>query len=126
MSTRLELDLSCVHTDDQQLIKNVCAAMKMARQDLCLKNFNISCTGQVYSVTAAIPSAGVVEINKVDLEAISSVNPLRVTSMAVVCDTTPSQPAVSLKVKVCSVDYPITVTDTHIVEITKKRRWVDC
>ena len=118
----VSIDLSGVSVTDQSLVKDVCAVLSTA----CKVNAGsgpesiaVSCNAQVYFVTATFPRGAVVEVAKSDLDTITDVNPLRVTATSVFYDGE----RVHIKVRLCSYDHPITVTETSLVRVMKKRRW---
>ena len=117
--TTVELDLSAVAPDDQALVQNVCAVMATLRKDIVVNDISITSAGQVYHVVAGFPKGMVVEVGKTEMDSIIDVNPLRVSSVSVLSDGTKA----SLKVRVCSMDHPVTITETSLVRVTKKRRW---
>lgn len=117
----VKLDLSEVSHDDQNMVRDVCAVMSVIRKELILTNFKITMSGQFYIITADFPKTALpLELGKAEMDTITDVNPLRVTCVSLVCDVN----NVTLKVRVSSVLHPITVTDTSIVRVVKKRRWL--
>lgn len=116
----VRVDLSSVAVDDQCLIKDVCAVVAAIREDLVVTDFRISVSGQIYHIVAEFPKGGVVELTKAEMETITDVNPLRVTSVSALFDGS----QMCLKVRVCSMDHPITITETALVRVVKKRKWI--
>ena len=117
------LDLSHVSVDDQTLVRDVCAVLAVMRKDLHISNIEITASGQSYVITASFPFESAVEISKAELDTLMDVNPLRVVSASVLCGGGPARVPAQIRLRVCSMDYPISVTDTSIVKVVKKRRW---
>ena len=115
----ISVDLSNVAVEDQQLVKDVCAVVATIRKDVSVSDIQVAVVGKVYHVVAGFPKGAMVEVTKAELETISDVNPLRVACVSVFCDGT----QVYLKIRVCSMDHPVTVTETTLVRIVKKRKW---
>jgi hypothetical protein len=113
------VDLSQVASEDQVLIKDVCAVLVAIRPDINVESISVTILNQVYHVAAAFPSSTVAEIHKSDLDAITDVNPLRVAGTSVVYDGT----RLSIKARVCGFSHPITCTDTQLVRVVKRKRW---
>ena len=114
------VDLSCVAVDDQYLVKDVCAVMAAVRKDVSASEIRVTATGQVYSIVASFNKGATVEVTKAEMETITDVNPLRVTCVSLVVDGSQTY----LKARVCSMDHPITVTETTLVRVIKKRKWL--
>lgn len=120
--THVAVDLSAVAAADQALVKDVCAVLASvfrAAAKPALEQITVSSNGKVYLVVATFPKGALVEVAKTDLDTVCDVNPLRVVAASVLHDG--ERPHV--KVKVCSFDHPVTVTDTHLVRVVRKRRW---
>lgn len=118
--TDVEVDLACVAACDQLLVKDVCAVLgAMFRGGAGVEKLSVSCHGPVYFVLVVFRKGAVVEVAKSDLDTIADVNPLRVTACSVLCDGD----CICIKVRVGSFDHPITITDTELVRVVKKRRW---
>jgi hypothetical protein len=119
----VEVDLAAVATGDQELVRNVCAVLASVFRAGARpppESISVSSNGRIYIVVAAFaPGAAVLEVAKADLDTVCDVNPLRVVSASVLHDG--ERPPV--KVRVCGFDHPVTVTDTHIVRVVRKRRW---
>lgn len=112
------VNLSAVAVLDQALVKDVCAVLRsIAPSDF--EDLSVSSSGKMYSVVGSFPKGHAVELAKTDLDTLCDVNPLRVVSSSVLYDGERAR----IRVKVCSTDHPITVTDAHIVKVVKKRRW---
>jgi hypothetical protein len=120
--TQLAVDLSAVAAGDQALVKDVCAVLASvfrAGAQPAAERVAVSSNGKVYLVVASFAKGAVVEVAKADLDTVCDVNPLRVVAASVLHDG--ERPHV--KVKVCGFDHPVTVTDTHLVRVVRKRRW---
>lgn len=120
--TEVAVDLSAVAAGDQVLVKDVCAVLASvfrAGANAAFEHITVTSNGKVYLVVAAFPKGAVVEVAKTDLDTVCDVNPLRVVAASVLHDG--ERPHV--KVKVCGFDHPVTVTDTHLVRVVRKRRW---
>jgi hypothetical protein len=118
----VEVDLAAVAAGDQALVKDVCAVLGSvfragARPPPA--SISVSSSGRVYTVVAAFAPGAVLEVGKADFDTICDVNPLRVVSASVLHDGERSH----VKVRVCGFDHPVTVTDTDIVRVVRKRRW---
>ena len=113
------VDLGCVASEDQLLVKDVFAVLVSIRPDLRFESISVTTVNNVYHITASFPASIVAEIHKTDLDVIIDVNPLRVSGVSVVHDNT----RLSLKVKVCGFAHPITCTDTQLVRVVKRKRW---
>lgn len=113
------VDLSNVAHDDQTIIKDVCAVLAALKRTLRIKEISVTAAGDIYNVTATISGSTAVEIAKSDMDTIVDINPLRVTGVSVVT----GEDSPLLKVRVCSLMHPVTITDTQIVKVVKKRRW---
>lgn len=120
--TVVSLDLANVAACDHALVKDVAAVLASIFQSSVsagLESLRVSCNGQVYFVIGSLAKGAVAEISKSDLDTISDVNPLRVTASSILYDGE----RVHVKVRVSSFDHPLTITDTQLVRVVKKRRW---
>lgn len=121
-SLEIAVDLSNVAASDHMLVKDVCAVLSTmyktaGRQGLeCIQ---ITSNASVYFAVATFSKGSVVEIAKSDMDTIMQVNPLRIPGISVLHDGE----KMHVKVRICSFDHPLTVTDTDIIRIVKKRRW---
>ena len=118
----LSVDMSAVTLTDQPLVKDVCAVlatMYKRTSNQGIDSISISCNGQIYLITAKFPQGMVTEICKSDLDTIVDINPLRVNGVSILYDGN----SIHIKIKVCGFDHPVTITDTQLVRVVKKRRW---
>eukprot|EP00961_Rhodomonas_salina_P052055 698837-Rhodomonas_salina.2 len=117
------VDMSCVTATDYNLVKDVCAVLaslcRCVAGDSATKISVSLRKAQLYCVMATFSKDCVVNISKGELETLTDVNPLRVVESSVMynCD------GLHVKVTVCGYDHPVTVTETALVRIVKKRRW---
>lgn len=125
MST--ELDLTNVPPDDQHMLQNICAVVHTLYDSTGLQNMSVVVlpSSQAYNLLVQFAPNCIVQVSKSDMETIVDVNPLRISSVNMLCDTSQSTPRIHLQIKVFSHDYPLMITDTHIVKVVKKRRWKD-
>ena len=120
--TEVTVDMSNVLASDHHLVRDVCAVLatlyrKSGKQTL--ERIPVTSSGQIYFVVATFAKGAVTEICKSDLDTLADVNPLRVTAASVLHDGE----CLHVKVRVCSFDHPVTVTDAELVRVVKKRRW---
>lgn len=119
---QVTVDLSDVQTSDQPLIRDVCAVLATVYRhtgQTPIDTISVTTSGAHYLVVASFKQGAVTEIYKSDLDAVADVNPLRVSGIALQHDGS----TLRIKVKVCGMNFPVTVTDTELVRVVKKRRW---
>lgn len=116
------VDMSAVQLADQSLVRDLCAVLGTIYKTTshqAIDSITVSSNGHTYIIVAKFPKASVTEICKSDLDTLSDINPLRVSGASILFDCE----SLHLKVKVCGFDHPLTVTDTDLVRVIKKRRW---
>ena len=124
ISVEVNLDLSNVLPRDYVLVRDVCAVLATVCKSTskqALDKISVCTNADIYYITASFTKGYVIELSKAELDTICDVNPLRVLCISVLYDGE----RVNIKVKVASYDHPLTVTNTDIVRIVKKRKWVN-
>jgi hypothetical protein len=124
VNVEVNLDLSNVLPRDYSLVRDVCAVLatvckSTSRQ--ALDNITVCTNADIYFITASFLKGYVIEFSKAELDTICDVNPLRVLCISMLYDGE----RVNIKVKVASYDHPLTITNTDIVRIVKKRKWIN-
>lgn len=110
--------LDGVHDEDKPIVKNVIAVVEQLK-DKMFKSWSCSVAKGYYVLTVYFHD-GDWELSSRELDTIYEVNPLRVTS---VCLQSLGQ-KITLRVKISDRNEPIMLTDTQLVYVRKRSRWV--
>jgi hypothetical protein len=111
--------LDRVHQEDRVIIKNVVAAIEAMKKGKLFTSWTYDVGSGCYIVTAHITEADC-EFSSRELEMLHDVNPLRVMCVSIQRMAGKN----SLRVKVSDRDQPLMLTDTQVVHVRKKSRWL--
>ena len=117
-----EPELPSVYSEDKVVVRNVLYAAKMClRESNRLENWSVVVQDKSYVLNMYFAADSEVDINVRDLNTIVDVNPLRVLSVSIVkignCTLT-------LRAVVGNKDHPLMLTETDVVRIRKRSRFL--
>ena len=117
-----EPELPSVYSEDKVVVRNVLYAAKMClRESNRLENWSVVVQDKSYVLNMYFAADSEVDINVRDLNTIVDVNPLRVLSVSIVkignCTLT-------LRAVVGNKDHPLMLTETDVVRIRKRSRFI--
>ena len=117
-----EPELPSVYSEDKVVVRNVLYAAKMClRESNQLENWSVVVQDKSYVLNMYFAADSEVDINVRDLNTIVDVNPLRVLSVSIVkignCTLT-------LRAVVGNKDHPLMLTETDVVRIRKRSRFL--
>jgi hypothetical protein len=108
-----------VHEEDKPIVRNVIAVIEAFKKTKTFSSWSCNVAKGQYIVTAFL-AEGDWEIGSREMDAIYEVNPLRVLSVSV---QNQGQRA-SLKVRISDRNEPIMLTETQLVHVRKRSRWL--
>jgi len=111
--------LERVHQEDRLIIKNVIAAIEAMKKGKLFTSWTCDLGKGCYIVTAHITEADC-EFSSRELEMLHDVSPLRVLSVSIQRQSGKN----SLRVRVSDKDQPLMLTDTQVVHVRKRSRWL--
>ena len=112
--------LDTVHAEDRPIIRNVVAVIEVIKPEKILTAWEVQLGKGCYIVTAFIRDDTDCEFSTRELESIHDVNPLRVLSASV----SRQNAKLSIKVRISDRDTPLMLTETQIVQVCKRSRWL--
>jgi hypothetical protein len=115
----MDVYLERVHQEDRVIVKNVIAAIEAMKKGKLFTSWTCDLGKGCYVVTAHITESDC-EFSSRELEMIYDVSPLRVMCVSLQRLTGKN----SLRVKVSDRDQPLMLTDTQIVHVRKRSRWL--
>jgi hypothetical protein len=105
--------------EDRLIIKNVTAAMEAMNKGKLFTSWTCDLGKGCYIITAHITEADC-EFSSRELTMLHDVSPLRVLSVSIQRQSGKN----SLRVRVSDKDQPLMLTDTQIVHVRKRSRWL--
>lgn len=111
--------LEGVHEEDRPIVRNVIAALELIKKAKLFSSWTCTVARGNYIVTAFI-AEGDWEISSRELDTIYEVNPLRVLSVVVQCQAQRT----SLRVRISDRNEPLMLTETQLVHVRKRSRWL--
>ncbi|EKX35653.1 hypothetical protein GUITHDRAFT_118140 [Guillardia theta CCMP2712] len=109
---------SGIKPDDRVVIENVIAVMKTLSRDLSFSDFEIRSTQNGFVLIAKTCSH--VMVGMADLQVIKDCNPVRIQNVAVAWG---ENNRLAVHVKILNSTAPVTVTETDIIRVKRKRLW---
>ena len=114
-------NLDAVHEEDRLIVRNVVVALQALRRDQRLfSSWTVGLQGPCYVVTAFLLESTDYEVGSRELEMIHDVSPLRVQSVAM--GRVGGKHVV--RVLVVNKDQPLMLTETQVVHVRKRSRWL--
>ena len=104
--------------DDRVVVRNVIAALCTLRHQRMFVDMNVERVSGGYNLFATIADGEDFDFNTTDLEILTSVSPLRITSAAI----ERRKGSIQLRVRIISSDQPVNITDTMVTHIRKRQR----
>lgn len=115
----MDLGLEGVLEEDRPIVRNVIAALEAVKRNKLFTSW--TCTvGQGYYLVTAYMAEGDWELGARELDTVYEVNPCRVVSVSV---ANQAQRA-AVKVKVSDRNQPLMLTETQLVHVRKRSRWL--
>jgi hypothetical protein len=111
--------LEGVHEEDRPIVRNVIASLEAIRKAKLFTSWSCSVGKGHYIVTAYLTDTDW-ELGSRELETIHDVNPLRVVSVCV--QSQAKRP--SVRVKISDRNEPLMLTETQLVHVRKRSRWL--
>jgi len=109
---------SGIKPDDRVVIENAIAVMKSLNRDLSFSDFEIRSTQNGFVLIAK--TASHVMVGMTDLQVIKDCNPVRIQNVAVAWG---ENHRLAVHVKILNSTAPVTVTETDIIRVKRKRLW---
>lgn len=104
--------------DDRVLVRNAIACLCTLRHRSMFHTMNVERVTGGYNLVAKLADGEDFDFNTTDLEILTSVSPLRITSAAF----ERRQGSIQLRIRIISADQPVNVTDTMITHVRKRQR----
>ncbi len=115
----MDLGLEGVLEEDRPVVRNVIAALEAVKRTKLFTSWNCV-VGQGHYLVTAYMAEGDWELGSRELDTVHEVNPLRVVSVSV---ATHGQRA-CVKVRVSDRNQPLMLTETQLVHVRKRSRWL--
>lgn len=115
----MEPCLEAVHEEDRPIVRNVISALNILKKTKIFSSWNCTVVKRFYIITAYFVE-GEWEIGTKELDLIYDVNPLRVLSVSFQFVNQKH----SLKIKISDRDEPIMMTETELVHVRKRTKWL--
>ena len=113
--------LDNVHKEDQVIVQNVVAAIESLKAEKILLSWTVETNiPGFYILNAYINDAVDCDFSKTELETIHDVNPLRVVGASVARVAGKMR----IRVKISDRNEPLMLTETQIVAVRKRSRWL--
>lgn len=114
------MSFDAAHEEDRPLLRNVVAGIQSLKKCRALTSWNVALGKGCYVVTAYVADGVNIEFGSRELEMLHDISPLRVVSVAV------GRVAgrMALTVRVSDKDEPLMLTETQIVHVRKRSRWM--
>ena len=113
--------LQGVHEEDRPIVRNVVAAIEHLKKEKLFTSWTCTVAKGHYLVTAYIGD-GDWELGARELDVVHEVNPLRVVAVSV-----QSQGGrAAVRVRISDRNEPLMMTETQIVHLRKRSRWMTC
>ena len=117
-----EPELPNVHAEDRVVVRNVLYAAQACLQgENKLENWAVTLHDKHYVVNMYLSGGSDFDVNLRDMQLIADVNPLRVVSVNL---SRVGSAAVALRVVVSNRDQPVVITETEVVRLRKRRRFL--
>lgn len=112
--------LDTVHVEDRPIIRNVVAAIEVIKPEKILTAWEVQLNKGCYIVNAFVRDDTDCEFSTRELETIHDVSPLRIQSVSV----SRQNNKLSIKVRISDRDTPLILTETQIVHVRKRSKWM--
>ena len=115
------MHLDGVHEEDKVIVRNAITALQSIKKDKVLSswNLNVDSANKCYVITAFLADIDC-EFSTRELEILHDISPLRITSVSI----GKMGPSVVIRVRVSHRDVPLVITETQIVHVRKRTRWL--
>ena len=107
-----------VHQEDRVIVRNAIAALLTLRHQRMFVAMNVERVSGGYNLLATISDGEDFDFNTTDMEILTSVSPLRITSASF----ERRKGSIQLRVRIISSDQPVNVTETMVTHIRKRQR----
>ena len=104
--------------EDRVVVRNAIAALLTLRHQRMFHNMSVERVSGGYNLLAAVSDGEDFDFNTTDLEILTSVSPLRITSSSI----ERRKGSIQLRVRIISSDQPVNITDTLITHVRKRQR----
>ena len=111
--------LEGVHEEDRPVVRNVIAALELIKKAKLFTSWTCIVGKGHYTVTAFLAD-GDWELGTRELDTLYEVNPLRVLSVSVQSQN--GRP--SLRIRISDKNEPLMLTETQLVHVRKRSRWL--
>lgn len=116
----MDLALQGVHEEDRPVVRNVIRAIEVIKAEKLFTSWTCTVHKGFYIITAYMAD-GDWELGLKEIELVQEVNPLRVVSVSVQYHGGRH----GLRVKISDKAEPLMLTETQIVHIRKRSRWLN-
>ena len=114
--------LDCVHEEDRHLVRNAVLALQSLKKEKVLSSWSLTTEqgGISYILTAFLVDSIDCEFSAQELNLLHDISPLRIRCASV----GRLGGKVVLRVRISHRDEPLTLTETQVVSIRKRTRWM--
>jgi hypothetical protein len=112
--------LDAVHPEDRTIVQNVVTAIEAIKAEKILTSWEVSVAKGCYVVNAFLRDSADCEFSARELEAVHDISPLRIQSVGI-CRLNGK---LSVRVRVADRDTPLMLTETQIVQVRKRSKWL--
>jgi hypothetical protein len=116
----MDLCLDGVHEEDRPIVRNIIAALEVMKSEKLFTAWTCHVAPGGYLVTVFIEEGAECEFSARELETVHDVNPLRVLSVSV----QRAANRLSLRVRVSDRNAPLLLTETQVLRVRKRSRWM--
>ena len=112
--------LDVVHPEDRTIVQNVVTVIEAIKAEKILSSWEVAAAKGCYIVNAFIKDSVDCEFSARELEAVHDVSPLRILSVGI----SRLNNKLSLRVRVADRDTPLMLTETQVVHVRKRSKWL--
>lgn len=117
----IDPSLEGVLDEDRPIVRNVIAALELFKKSKLFTSWSCNVGKGHYMVTAFF-AEGDWELGSKELDTLYEVNPLRVISVSI----QHQGQRLCLKVRISDKNEPLMLTETQLVHVRKRSRWLMC
>jgi hypothetical protein len=114
------MSFDAAHEEDRPILRNVVAGIQSLKKERALTSWNVGLGKGCYIVTAFVADGVDIEFGSRELEMLHDISPLRVLGVAV----GRVGGKLALTVRVSDKDEPLMLTETQVVHVRKRSRWL--
>lgn len=115
------MSFDAAHEEDRPLLRNVVAGIQALKKGRVLTSWSVTLGGGCYLVTAFVADGVDIEFGSREIDMLHDISPLRVVAVSV----GRIGGKLVLTVRVSDKDEPLMLTETQVVHVRKRSRWLN-